>query len=171
MEGSSLRMFLGGVAALLMCTVCMATDHTVGGSTGWQVPDDSSFYEKWATENTFSVGDKLIFDFRTGSHNVIQVEKAGYESCSSTAPIRSFTEGPATVTLEAGIHYFLCGVGTHCNSGQKVTISVSAGTPSPTSPTPNSSPPPPPSNSASPLTFAGTATILLATLVSSYLYV
>lgn len=34
-------------------------DHIVGGSFGWKLPPNRTFYEEWARSQTFVVGDKL----------------------------------------------------------------------------------------------------------------
>ena len=36
-----------------------AFTHIVGGSHGWRVPDNLTYYEEWAMPRTFGVGDKL----------------------------------------------------------------------------------------------------------------
>ncbi|GKF55343.1 cucumber peeling cupredoxin-like protein, partial [Tanacetum coccineum] len=35
--------------------------------------------------------------------------------------------------MTAGNHYYICGVGTHCQAGQKVMVNVSPPPPSPSS--------------------------------------
>ena len=80
-----------------------------------------------------------MFDFTTGTHDVLEVAKSDYESCSTTNPIGStITTGPATVTItSAGEHYYICGFTGHCDAGQKLSITV-ASSPSTTSPPPTS---------------------------------
>ena len=36
-----------------------AVIHVVGGSCGWEVPPNATFYADWAKPRTFGVGDKL----------------------------------------------------------------------------------------------------------------
>ena len=56
MEGMS-KVFLIFVLAVLMNKEAVsATDHTVGGSSGW---DESTDFSSWASGETFKVGDKL----------------------------------------------------------------------------------------------------------------
>lgn len=33
--------------------------HVVGGSHGWRVPDNKTFFEEWSKPRTFGVGDRL----------------------------------------------------------------------------------------------------------------
>ncbi|URE14673.1 Plastocyanin-like domain [Musa troglodytarum] len=127
-------------AGLLQClAVAAATSHTVGGSTGWTIPPNATFYPEWAASQTFAIGDTLVFNFATGSHDVMEVAKSDYESCSTANPIGStITTGPASVAItSAGEHYYICGFSGHCDAGQKLSITV-ASSPSATSPPPTS---------------------------------
>ncbi|RWW30972.1 hypothetical protein BHE74_00013716 [Ensete ventricosum] len=122
--------------ALLQClAVGAATSHTVGGSSGWTIPPNATLYPDWAASQTFAVGDTLVFDFVTGTHDVMEVAKSDYESCSAANPIGStITTGPATVSITStGEHYYICGFTGHCAAGQKLSITVasSSSTPSP----------------------------------------
>ncbi|CAL1414718.1 unnamed protein product [Linum trigynum] len=135
------------IAALLHSSVAQTT-HTVGGNTGWTIPQGGdSVYSNWASGNSFSVGDILVFNFAAGAHDVTQVNKADYDSCSASNPMMTSTNTPARITLNtSGEHYFICGVPGHCSAGQKVTVNVLASTtgssPSP-SPAPMMMPPSP----------------------------
>ncbi|KAL4589787.1 hypothetical protein LXL04_002697 [Taraxacum kok-saghyz] len=138
------------------------TTHVVGDALGWTIPPTgASAYTTWASGQTFSVGDVLLFNFTTGFHNVAEVSQAAYGPCTTANPISIVTTGPARLTLNApGTHYYVCTVGTHCQIGQKLTINVSAAsatpapapaatTPVPVSP-PTATPTPPPSFSPAP---------------------
>ncbi|CAI0542846.1 unnamed protein product [Linum tenue] len=125
------------IAALLHSSVAQTT-HTVGGNTGWTIPQGGdSVYSNWASGNSFSVGDILVFNFAAGAHDVTQVNKADYDSCSATNPMMTSTNTPARITLNtSGEHYFICGVPGHCSAGQKVTVNVLASTTGSSSPSP-----------------------------------
>ncbi|KAK1259257.1 hypothetical protein QJS04_geneDACA005649 [Acorus gramineus] len=114
-------------------SVSAVTTHDVGGSTGWTIPSDSKTYTNWVAG----------FTFPTGSHNVMEVSKSDYDSCTTTAPIGGTkTTGPATLSLStAGMHYYICGFPQHCSAGQKLSINVLSSTPSKV-------PSPPPSTTA-----------------------
>ncbi|CAI0389283.1 unnamed protein product [Linum tenue] len=140
------------IAALLHISAAQ-TPHTVGGNAGWTIPQGGeSVYSNWASGNSFAVGDILVFNFAAGAHDVTQVNKADYDSCSAANPMMTSTTGPARITLNStGEHYFICGVPGHCSAGQKVTVNVLASTtgPSPAprraltpaaAPTPSTSP-------------------------------
>lgn len=111
-------------------------------------------------------------------HDVLKVTKESFDACNSNNAIGNvITTGPATVKLDAaGMHYFICTVGTDCLGGQKlsVTVSASGGTMPPSSntphphndacaPTPASSPPIRGGLSPSALT-PSSSTALMATL-------
>ncbi|KAJ0977764.1 hypothetical protein J5N97_013238 [Dioscorea zingiberensis] len=108
-----------------------ATTHVVGGSTGWTIPPNNTFYPDWASSQTFLVGDILQFNFETGMHDVVAVTKSGYDACDSNGQIASpVTSGPASIPLSsAGEHYYLCGITGHCSAGQKLAVSVVSSTP------------------------------------------
>lgn len=101
----------------------------------------------------------IVFQFDS-THDVVEVNKANYDSCGTGNSISTTVTSPARVSLTSpGSRYFICGRGAHCSQGMKVQIDVVAATtpappqsttPStPTTPappqttTPSSSPPPP----------------------------
>ncbi|KAK1282372.1 hypothetical protein QJS10_CPB22g01105 [Acorus calamus] len=171
------------VVVVLMASaasVSAATTHDVGGSTGWTIPSDSKTYTNWATGQSFRVGDSLRFTFPTGSHNVMEVSKSDYDSCTTTAPIGGTkTTGPTTLSLStAGMHYYICGFPQHCSAGQKLSINVLSSTsskvPSPPPSTtvaggPTSAPPPStgggPNSASSPLHGFGVVALSSVVLV------
>lgn len=88
-----------------------------------------------------------VFNFQTGSHNVDQVPKSGYDACSTSNLIgSSMTTSPASVALTtAGDHYFICGFPNHCSAGQKLSVTV-ASSPTGASPPTSAAGPSPPGN-------------------------
>ncbi|KAI8544306.1 hypothetical protein RHMOL_Rhmol08G0286200 [Rhododendron molle] len=149
---TNMRMVLalfGVVAAVMLQCAAAQTEHVVGGTSGWTIPQNGAeAYVSWASNQTFVVGDTLIFNFATNAHDVLQVTKDSYDACTDTNPIGNpITTGPANITLtSAGDHYYICTYGRHCESGQKLTITVSAtGTPGAAPPPSTTGAPPPPS--------------------------
>lgn len=148
------------------------TNFTVGGTTGWTIPSQTNFYESWADDKDFRVGDQLTFIW-SGTHDVAVVTETDYEGCTKVSNVSS--TGPVTITLDTiGDKYFICTIGTHCQSGQKLEIEVkasntTAGSP-PSTPTNGTtpSPPPPPSSATS---FAPVASLCatISFLVFSFL--
>ncbi|KAL3745170.1 hypothetical protein ACJRO7_014302 [Eucalyptus globulus] len=120
-------------------TVAAAT-YMVGDGLGWTVPSNVSYYQSWAASKTFMVGDKLSFNW-TGTHNVAEVSKAEYDNCTQVVSVLG---SPVEIPLlKGGSNYYICTVDSHCNLGQKLSITVESSTVAPTSP----------SNSASSTTF------------------
>ena len=77
---------------------------------------------------TVAKGDTIKFTW-AGSHNVYKMKGATeYGSCSFTGAVQegTGTAGPVTVTIGSTDEYFACKVGSHCTSGQKLHVTVSA---------------------------------------------
>ncbi|KAL6144840.1 hypothetical protein ACLB2K_055530 [Fragaria x ananassa] len=178
MESQKKMMVVFGlVTAVFLQSAAAQTVHVVGDSVGWNIPQNGpQDYVTWASSQTFVVGDILSFNFATNAHDVVEVPKASFDSCSSTNAIGStVTTGPANVTLaSAGEHYYICTVGSHCQSGQKLAITVSAsatspGTspsaPSPSTTTPGVTAEPP---SSSPAVRAGLVLCLLSLVMGFF---
>ncbi|XP_057521168.1 umecyanin-like [Amaranthus tricolor] len=122
------------VLPLLVVVYCVlvqsssALIHVVGGVAGWEIPPNKTFYEDWAKPRTFGVGDKLVFPYRMGAHNVLQVNKADFDKCGHDNVINQFFKGPTVFQLNAiGDYYFYSGVGIHCEMGQKLHVQVVPG--------------------------------------------
>ncbi|KAG6792409.1 hypothetical protein D5086_001746 [Populus alba] len=128
------------------------TVHVVGDSIGWTVPQagGAQAYITWASGKNFMVGDTLTFNFTTNNHDVLRVQKESFDACTSSYSIGDvISTGPVNITLDStGEHYYICTIGGHCQSGQKLAITVSSRTTG-ASP-PSTTPPPPPSPTATP---------------------
>nr|GMC92292.1 blue copper protein-like [Ipomoea batatas] len=155
----SMALVIAMVAAATMLHGSSAqTTHVVGDTTGWTIPANgaASTYSTWASRNTFTVGDILVFRFTTGAHDVTEVSRAGFDGCNATNPISQNTNGPANITLRtAGQHYYICSIPSHCGIGQKLAINVSAAA--------STAPAPQPSAAGSSPISTGPARIALAT--------
>ncbi|CAM6091302.1 unnamed protein product [Calypogeia fissa] len=112
------------VAAVLLCVLLMVNSFAaaavvnVGGSGGWTIQRYGHM--------TLKRGDTLVFNYRRGLHNVMQVTKGVFNSCRVTSrPISTFVSGEDFVKLNTpGTYYFICGVAGHCNAGMKVAVTV-----------------------------------------------
>ncbi|CAL9751384.1 unnamed protein product [Musa acuminata subsp. burmannicoides] len=126
------------VAAAAMPQSSMAANHTVGEASGWR-PDFN--YTAWTDGKMFMVGDNLVFNYKQGAHNVMQVGGADYKACNtSAATINTFTSGGDVVPLNAtGKRWYICGFGDHCSRGQKLVVTVMPASVSPASPPSSSS--------------------------------
>uniref|UniRef100_A0A0E0LR18 Phytocyanin domain-containing protein n=1 Tax=Oryza punctata TaxID=4537 RepID=A0A0E0LR18_ORYPU len=114
------------IAVVMLATTAMgATTYTVGAPAGsW---DTRTNYVQWVSAITFRVGDQLVFKYSPAAHDVVEVSKADYDSCSSSSPITTFNSGDDTIPLAAtGTRYFICGFPGHCTAGMKVAVKVEA---------------------------------------------
>ncbi|XP_054818129.1 blue copper protein 1a-like [Prosopis cineraria] len=110
------------LTATIFPTISMATDFIVGDGKGWTVGFD---YQTWAANKVFHVGDKLIFEYSTGEHNVFKVNGTDFRNCTVPAASQGLTSGEDVIVLETpGRKWYLCGVGDHCQNGQKLFVNV-----------------------------------------------
>lgn len=59
---ANLKLSLFILAATMGCFMMASVNamtHIVGGSHGWRVPDNKTYFEDWAKPRTFGVGDRL----------------------------------------------------------------------------------------------------------------
>ncbi|KAM0934577.1 putative Phytocyanin domain, cupredoxin [Dioscorea sansibarensis] len=135
--------FLALLLLLLVAAPALATDYTVGDSKGWTLGED---YSTWLSGKTFKIGDSLVFTYSSSSHDVAEVNKADYDSCTQNNIIKTYKDGNTKIALNTtGSRYFICTFNTHCTQGMKLEVSVSG-----SSSTPPSSSPSPPSSGGSP---------------------
>ncbi|CAD6246255.1 unnamed protein product [Miscanthus lutarioriparius] len=138
--------------ALLVVVSSVATASAVtfivGESSGWTL--GSVNYTTWASGKTFAAGDNLVFNFATGAHDVVVVDKSGYDGCSTSNAASTIQNGPATVTLTSGTHYYICGFTGHCGAGMKLAVTVGSGSSPSTPPTPGTGGSPSPSTPTTP---------------------
>ncbi|KMS98393.1 hypothetical protein BVRB_4g092720 [Beta vulgaris subsp. vulgaris] len=132
MEGmmSSVSTVKAMIVVILMWTIlfrCVsaAVNHTVGGSSGW---DLSSNLSLWSTSTSFSVNDSLVFNY-TPDHDVFEVSKSDFETCRINSPISTHDyddeKGQTVILLsQPGWRYFVCGRSNHCTQGLKLSIQV-----------------------------------------------
>ncbi|XP_074273996.1 umecyanin-like [Silene latifolia] len=121
------------VAMMMLISGIAAKNLTVGDEMGWKVPSSDDFYTTWAANQTFVVGDILVFNFDTGAHTVAITSRDAYDDCDKDidADAIEVEEGPYERTLDsAGQFYFFCTIGFHCANGLKFSANVT-GTPAP----------------------------------------
>lgn len=67
----------------------------------------------------------LVFNYQKGAHNVVVVNKAGYDGCSTTPRnAKVYTSGKDRITLVKGLNNFICTLPGHCAAGMKIQISA-----------------------------------------------
>jgi plastocyanin len=111
------NLFVGlAVASSLLATVVVAQESIV---VDWIIPSDG---ETLADVTAF-VGDTVQFDW-SGTHNVYLHPSM---SCDRTgSSVVATTSGSIYTLVEAGTYYFACHVGSHCDLGQHITVTVEA---------------------------------------------
>nr|GEW15896.1 cucumber peeling cupredoxin-like [Tanacetum cinerariifolium] len=76
------------------------TTHVVGDALGWTIPQGgAAAYTTWASQQTFTVGDILVFNYANVQHDVAEVAEAAYGPCTSNNPISLATTSPTSLTL------------------------------------------------------------------------
>uniref|UniRef100_N1QW23 Blue copper protein n=1 Tax=Aegilops tauschii TaxID=37682 RepID=N1QW23_AEGTA len=104
---------VAAISAVLLGTASAAT-YGVGEPGGsWTLNTD---YSNWVSNKKFHPGDEIVFKYSTPAHNVVEVSKAGYDSCSTDSAINTLTSGNDVVAINAtGTRYFICGIPGHCS--------------------------------------------------------
>ncbi|KAF7850494.1 hypothetical protein BT93_L5446 [Corymbia citriodora subsp. variegata] len=98
-----------------------ATDHIVGANRGW---NPGINYTLWANNQTFYVGDLISFRYQKNQYNVFEVNRTGYDNCTTEGAIGNWSSGKDFILLgKAKRYYFICGNG-QCFNGMKVSVLV-----------------------------------------------
>ncbi|CAI9093861.1 OLC1v1029451C1 [Oldenlandia corymbosa var. corymbosa] len=121
MASKSVLIALAMVATIFAPT--MAADFVVGDDKGWTLNFD---YQKWAEGKEFHVGDKLVFNYTLGKHNVVKVNGTEFQQCSAPLTSLPLISGNDLIQLKTpGKKWYICSVGSHCESGpMKLAINV-----------------------------------------------
>ncbi|KAF5816185.1 putative Phytocyanin domain, cupredoxin [Helianthus annuus] len=107
----------------LLATSISAKEYVVGDGSGWTLDFD---YQAWAKDKVFYVGDKLVFNYASGTHNVVKVNGTGFQQCSTSSNNGTLTSGRDVIPLQTpGKKWYICGVAKHCESrNMKLVITV-----------------------------------------------
>ncbi|KAA8518386.1 hypothetical protein F0562_015731 [Nyssa sinensis] len=114
------------IFAIVCPAIVSAKEFIVGDDIGWTTNFD---YQAWAQGKEFRVGDKLVFQYPAGSHNVFKVNGTDFQNCIVPPLSEALTSGNDTIVLATpGRKWYICGVGEHCAvGGQKLVITVQSG--------------------------------------------
>ncbi|KAJ0977324.1 hypothetical protein J5N97_012798 [Dioscorea zingiberensis] len=110
---------------LFSSTPVSSFEFQVGGASGWSVPSskDSQFYNHWASDNRFKIGDTINFKYEKDS--VMVVGEEDYDKCDSAHPVFFSNSGNTVFSFDrSGMFYFISGIAEHCQKGQKMIIKV-----------------------------------------------
>ncbi|KAB1208480.1 Basic blue protein [Morella rubra] len=109
-------------AVLLFCLLLhrenvWAATFTVGDGRGWTFN-----VEGWPRGKTFKSGDVLVFNYNRALHNVVVVDRRGYDDCKAPAGAKTFQSGSDKIKLVKGPNYFICTFPGHCQSKMKIAV-------------------------------------------------
>ncbi|XP_010425458.1 PREDICTED: mavicyanin-like [Camelina sativa] len=109
-------------SGLVAVQTTLAAQHVIGGSQGWEQSVD---FDSWASDQSFKVGDQLVFKY-SGLHSVVELgSETAYKSCDVGTPVNSLSSGNDVVKLsKTGTRYFACGTVGHCEQGMKIKVNV-----------------------------------------------
>jgi len=105
---------------------------TLAPTMAYTLDWNAGFADTNARAATYKAGTKLTFSWTGGSnsHNVVLMTgKAAFDSCDFTGGTNLGASSPVTYTISREATqplYFACSVGSHCNSGQKLAVTVEA---------------------------------------------
>ena len=121
------------VTCLLVAGACRAAELDINWNAGFSDPA--------ARNQTAAAGDSLKFTW-TGGHNVYRLaSKDAFDNCDFTDAANLGAASPVSVQqltdLDANnAAYFACRVGSHCSSGQKLSVYFGPSSPTATTAAP-----------------------------------
>jgi hypothetical protein len=65
-----------------------------------------------------------VFKYIPRVHNVVAVNKAGYDKCITPRGSKVYRSGKDQIRLVRGQNYFICNFVGHCQSGMKIAINA-----------------------------------------------
>ncbi|KAM7263451.1 hypothetical protein ACFE04_001134 [Oxalis oulophora] len=116
-RGSAMLVVMCMVMVMSHCELANAATYTVGGTAGWTFN-----VANWPKGKHFKAGDTLVFQYNPQFHNVVAVNKGGYDGCSTPKGTKVYTSGNDNIKLVKGQNYFICNVVGHCQSGMKISV-------------------------------------------------
>ncbi|CAI9769247.1 unnamed protein product [Fraxinus pennsylvanica] len=99
--------------------VAESASYVVGGSGGWTFNVSG-----WPNGKKFKAGDTLVFNYKSGIHNVVAVNKGGYQGCTTPRGAKVYKTGKDQIKLVKGQNFFICNLPGHCQSGMKIAITA-----------------------------------------------
>ncbi|KAG7632748.1 Phytocyanin domain [Arabidopsis suecica] len=109
-------------SGLLSVKTALAARHVIGGSQGWEKSVD---FDSWSSDQSFKVGDQIVFKY-SELHSVVELgSETAYKSCDLGTSVNSLSSGNDVVKLsKTGTRYFACGTVGHCEQGMKIKVNV-----------------------------------------------
>ncbi|XP_052194541.1 basic blue protein [Diospyros lotus] len=110
---------LGLLFLMLSCEVAQAATYTVGDAGGWAFN-----MVGWPNGKSFKAGDTLVFNYDPKAHNVVAVDKAGYDSCNAPPGSKVYSSGQDQIMLKKGQNFFICSFPGHCQAAMKIAVAA-----------------------------------------------
>ncbi|KAG2705280.1 hypothetical protein I3760_05G044300 [Carya illinoinensis] len=114
------------VVTMLLCMLLLlhsemahAATYTVGGPGGWTFNVSG-----WPRGKRFRAGDILVFNYSPAAHNVVAVNKVGYNTCTAPRGSKVYQTGKDRIKLVKGQNIFICTFTGHCQSGMKIAVNA-----------------------------------------------
>ncbi|XP_057751873.1 basic blue protein [Arachis stenosperma] len=111
------------MVALVLCFMVVemadAATYTVGDAAGWTFNTVG-----WPRGKRFRAGDTLVFSYNPRAHNVVAVNRGGYDSCRTPRGAKVYRSGKDQIRLVRGQNYFICNFPGHCESGMKIAVNA-----------------------------------------------
>ncbi|KAJ8646698.1 hypothetical protein MRB53_008446 [Persea americana] len=117
--GSAQKWLVIGVTLLFLCDIAQAATYTVGDKGGW-----SFNLVNWPKGKSFKAGDVLMFKYNPTIHNVVAVNRNGYNGCTTPRGSKVYRTGNDNIKLVKGQNYFICNIVGHCQAGMKISINA-----------------------------------------------
>ncbi|KAL3509342.1 hypothetical protein ACH5RR_028743 [Cinchona calisaya] len=96
----------------------------VGGKDGWVLKPKED-YNQWAGRNRFQINDTLIFKYKKGYDDVLEVDRDDYFNCYKEKPFQALKDGFSEFKFQrSGPFYFISGHANNCQKGQRLIIVV-----------------------------------------------
>ncbi|KAK1440335.1 hypothetical protein QVD17_06160 [Tagetes erecta] len=109
------------LAMVLHSEVAQAATYVVGDKNGWGYGTAG-----WEKGKSFKADDILVFNYPKGVHNVVAVNKTGYDECNTIpSDAKVYTSGNDQIKLVKGLNNFICGIASHCDFDMKIQILAS----------------------------------------------
>ncbi|XP_010940769.1 blue copper protein 1a-like [Elaeis guineensis] len=144
------------VAMATLLAMARATEYVVGDDMGWGLQVNCT---DWARGKVFRVGDSLVFRYNPGNHHVLRVRGPDFQACNKVSEKEPLASGDDAVPLSSpGKRWYVCGKAAHCESGQKLVITV---LPSLQAPTASPTPPAPVPGSSGKITVPGYQSLMV----------
>ncbi|KAG8368759.1 hypothetical protein BUALT_Bualt15G0079300 [Buddleja alternifolia] len=122
-QGRGSAILLVAVAAAMVVVlhseVAEAATYTVGDGGGWTFN-----VAAWPKGKRFRAGDTLVFNYNSATHNVVAVNGAGYNGCTTPRRSKVYQTGKDQIKLVKGQNFFICNFPGHCQSGMKIAVTA-----------------------------------------------